>query len=104
MMPPQSVETRIERLDERVTILEQLPARMDTLESQILQSRQEMRAEFSALLEEMRSGFSSVEVRLTAKIAEVDERLGTQMRVLHEDAIARIALMKESVPKRRRSK
>ena len=48
-MPPESVETRLERLEQRVTAIEQLPARMDSLELQIVQLRAEMRVECSAV-------------------------------------------------------
>jgi hypothetical protein len=70
---------------------------MDALESQIVRLRGEMRGEFSAVRSEIRSG---------------DEETRTQMRVLHEDLVSRIAMLGEGhagrkqIPdrKRRRSK
>lgn len=76
-------------LTDRVTILEQkvedlasLPARVTAVELQILQLRQEMRAEFSAVRQELR-----------AEIRQGDEETRRYMRVLHEDVIARIAAL-----------
>lgn len=79
-------------LKERVTRLDELPGRIDDLTSQVSQLRTEMRAEFSAVRAEM---------------AEQGGNLATQMRVLHEDVIGRIALLQEGLtggPKRRSRK
>ena len=75
-MPPQTLEFRVESLERRVTELEQLPGKIDSLASQVLQLRTRMDAEFSAVRSEIRD-------------------LGTEMRVLHEDVISRIALLQE---------
>ena len=48
-MQPQPLERRVERLEQRVTVLEELPGRIDRLELQFVQLREEMRGEFSAL-------------------------------------------------------
>jgi hypothetical protein len=85
-MPPQTLESRLERLEKRVTRLEQLPGRLDDLTSQVSQLRTEMRAEFSAVRHEF-----------TATMAEQVGGLATQMRVLHEDVIGRIALLQEGL-------
>ena len=79
-MPPQTIESRVISLERRVTRLEQLPARIDDLASQISRLRTEMRGEFSAVRRE---------------VSELADRLDTRMRVLHEDVIARIALLQE---------
>ena len=86
-MQPQTIDSRVERLEQRVTVLEQLPARMDALEVQVSQLRDEMHAEFSATRMEMRG---------------VDERLSTQMRVLHEEVLARLTLIGEAGPRPRK--
>ena len=57
-----------------------LPDRVALLEGQIAQFRAEVRVEFSAVREEMRAG---------------DEETRRHMRVLHEEVIARIALLDE---------
>ena len=47
-MAQKSLEERVDMLERRVEILEQLPERVTALEVQIVQLRDEMRAEFSA--------------------------------------------------------
>jgi hypothetical protein len=62
--------------------------------------RTEMGGEFVAVRTEMRGEFSAVR----AEMAEQGVSLATQMRVLHEDGIGRIALLQEGLsggPKRR---
>jgi len=107
-MPPQTLAGRVGKLEERVTFLEQLPARMDALESQILQMREEIRGEFSAVRsefrEEIRAGDAAVVQQLREEIRAGDERILTQARLLHEEVIARLALIGEgrSGPARRK--
>jgi hypothetical protein len=122
-MPPQTLERRVERLERRVTILEQLPARVDGLAVQISQLREEMRAEFSAvrneivvgdervittLREEIRAGDVRVITTLREEIRAGDVRVSTtlreeigavmtQSRVLYEDLKASLALIQESL-------
>jgi len=89
-MPPQPIESRVTSLERRVTQLEQLPGRIDNLTSQISQMRTEMRDEFSAV---------------RGEVSELGDRLDTRMRVLHEDVIARIALLHEGLtPAKRQSR
>ena len=77
-------------LEHRVTELEQLPARIDDLTSQVSQLRIKMSAEFSAV---------------RAELSELGDRLDTRMRVLHEDVIARIALLQDGLtPAKRKSR
>jgi outer membrane murein-binding lipoprotein Lpp len=91
-MPPQTLASKVEDLQKRVTRLEELPARIDDLTSQVSQLRVEMRDEFSAVRTEMAAGFASAEAKT--------DGLAVQMRILHEDVIARIALLQEGWPKR----
>jgi uncharacterized protein YoxC len=86
-MPPQTLASKVEELQTRVTRLEELPARIDDLTSQVSQLRVEMRDEFSAV----RSDIGGLQVKT--------DGLASQMRVLHEDVIARIALLQEGWPK-----
>jgi len=79
-MSPESLRVRVERLEQRVEILEQLPNRVSAVESQIVHLRDEMQSEFSAT---------------RALIREVDEDTRRYMRVLHEDVIQRIATLAE---------
>src|SRR6185436_11389848 len=55
-MPQQTLASRVDSLERRVKSLEVLPGRMDRLESQFLQMRQEVRSEFSAVRAEIRAG------------------------------------------------
>ena len=90
-MPPQTLEFKVEDLQTRVTRLEELPARIDDLASQVSQLRTEMRDEFSVVRTEMAAGFATAEAKT--------DGLAVQMRMLHEDVIARIALLQEGQPK-----
>jgi len=75
-------------LESQMQELRDLPGRVTNLGLQFAQLRQEMRDGFSAMrseMKEMREGFAE---------------LGRQMRVLHEEALSRIATMAEG----RRSK
>ena len=79
-MSPESLRVRVEKLERRVEILEQLPDRVSAVESQIVQLRDEMQSEFSAT---------------RALVREVEEDTRRYMRVLHEDVIQRIATLGE---------
>jgi hypothetical protein len=80
-------------LPERVTVLEQkvelvsLRSRVGAVELQIVQLRDEMRVEFSAVRAEIREG---------------DEETRRYMRVLHEEVLSRIATLAEARRRRRR--
>jgi len=78
-----------------VEILEQLPERVGALESQFVQLRNEMRAEFSALRGEIRAGDEETRRELRSEIRAGDEETQRLMRVLHEEVIPRIALIGE---------
>jgi len=71
----------------QMTTLQQLPARMDALSVQISQTREDMGVRFSA-----------AEKALIA----TEERILTRVRMLHEDVIARLALIQEGRPHSRR--
>ena len=92
-MVRQTLENRVESVEQRVTALEQLPGRMDGLESQILQLRAEMRAEFSATRGETQAGDEETRRTLSEKIDDARR----ETRVLHEDAIGRIAIIGEGL-------
>ena len=104
-----------------MTRLEELPARIDDLTSQVSQLRTEMRGDFSAVRSEMATGFGALRSEMTAGFAAVavktdkleaqtdglatktdrleakTDGLAVQMRMLHEDVIARIALLQEGL-------
>lgn len=101
------VEERVKALEARMTDLERLPARMDRLTAEVGELRTEvgeLRTEVSELRTEIRTEFTTVHREITA----ADERVMTiltariedsrrEMRVLHEDAIARIAVIGEGL-------
>ena len=106
-MAPQSVATRVEGLEGRVTQLEKLPRRIDRIESQIVRLRTEMHDEFSAVRTEMREGFAAVrtEIRsgdeetrreLREEIRSGDEETRRYMRVLFEEYVGRLKLVGEA--------
>ena len=109
-MPPQTFVGRVESLESRVIVLEQLPEKLDALALQISQMRDEMRGEFSALRSEIRTGDEETRRVLRDEIRAGDEETRRVLRdeiragdeesrrnalVLHEDVISRIALMQE---------
>ena len=117
MAAPLRVEQRLTDLEKRMTALEQLPNRMDRLdarmdgltvrmdgltvrmdgldhrmdrlESEVLQLRTEMHGEFAT----MRSEIAAVDDRLSVRIEDARR----ETRVLHEDVIARFALLGEGL-------
>ena len=93
-MAERSLEDRIETLEQKVGDLEKLPARMDAMESQILQLRGEMRDGFSAI--DKRFGETDRQMRtlheeMLTKFGETNRH----MRVLHEEVLRRISLLGE---------
>ena len=97
-MPPQTLERRVKSLEKRVTVLEQLPARVDHLAVQISQLRDEMRAEFSAVRTEIEASDERVVTTLREELGAVM----TQSRVLYEDLKASLVLIQEGLPTRKR--
>ena len=107
-MARQVLETRVEGLERRVTNLEQLPERMDRLESQILQLRREMRDEFSAVGAEMATGEEETRrvlreeighgnVMIITELTEQTEAVRRDAGVLFENALGRIAVVGEGL-------
>ena len=85
---------RLDRLEERVSALETLPAKVEALGQQILLLRTEMRGDFSAVRSEIGE--------LRRELHSCIDDMGVQMRVLHEDVINRIALLGEAMNGRNR--
>jgi hypothetical protein len=104
---------RVEILEHKVGALEELPARVDALSSQILHLRAEMREEFSAVRVEMKAGDEETRALIKATEAELREAIGagdeetralmtvlnqetrTHMLVLHEQLVERIKWLGE---------
>jgi hypothetical protein len=86
-MPSAPLTRRVQILEEKVGSLERLPARIDAIELQILQFREEVRAAFSATRDELQ--------QLDAKAVSRDEETRRFMRMLHEHVVGLIATMDE---------
>lgn len=94
-MSPQSIESRLEKLEQRVTVLERIPARIDGLTLQIVQLREEMHAAISA-------SAASVEASLREEIRAGNDKIMSQARTLYEDMNAKLALIEEGRSSSRR--
>jgi hypothetical protein len=97
-MAVRNLTERVEVLEMKVEVLEQLPARMSALESQIVQLRTEMRGEFSAVRDEMRN----LEGTVRQEMRVLNQETRTEMRVLHEEVLDRIARIGEGRRPRKR--
>ncbi len=104
-MPPPPLTRRVQILEEKVERLEQLPARIDSIELQILQFREEVRVEFSEMHElhaQFMARIALTEQALLHEMGQLDERAASRdaetrrlMRVLYEDLIDRITTLGE---------
>lgn len=107
-MQERSIVERVEILERKVEALETLPDRVTRVELQLVQLRDEMRGEFSAIRGAGGEGLTLAalrgEIRVTneetvrvlrEEIRAGDEETRRYMRVLHEDVIARLALIQE---------
>jgi hypothetical protein len=94
-MAQESLEKRMDRLEQRVEILERLPDRVAAVESQIVQLRDEMRSEFSAVRAEAEIRHEETRRVLAARMDSLFDANQRHMRLLHEDLAERIAKMSE---------
>ena len=85
MAAPLPVEERLVRLETRMTAIEQLPARMDRLESQLVDLRTDVHQMHSELVERI-------------------EGARRETRVLFEETLSRIATIQEGLSLKRRKK
>jgi hypothetical protein len=102
----QTLAARMDNVEQRVARLEQLPARVDALTSQISQLRDAMHDEFSGVRGEMAAEFAAVRDEIQAGDEEtrraLRDEIGTglaevmaQGRTLHEGQKAALALIAE---------
>ena len=94
-MAQESLETRMNRVERRVEILERLPDRVTAVESQIVQLRDEIRSEFSAVHAEIRAGDEETRRVLRERMESLFDANERHMRLLHEDLVKRIARQSE---------
>jgi hypothetical protein len=115
VMPPQPLATRVERLEQRMAALEELPARVEALESQIVQLRGEMHGEFAALRMDMRAGDEETRRVLREELGGEIKAMGDRVeaaiqeardhsRVMFEEVIERISRIGEGSSRRPRRK
>ena len=91
MSSPTMVASSLERLETRVTELEELPARVDDLTGQIPQLRAEMGSEFSAV----RGQIAALTTRVDVMPGEITRDVMVQVRILHDDVIDRLKIIQE---------
>ena len=113
-----TIEERVVTLEQQMIELRDLPAQVTGLRSDFSQLRTEMRGEFSAIRGElgeslaavrgeMTTGFTAVRDEMAAFRADMiarDEETRRHARVLHEDAIARLAVTREGGPRSTRTR
>jgi hypothetical protein len=87
---------RVEILEEKVQGLDVLPARIAAVESQIVQLRDGLGAESSAIRREVAEMLRELGDALRSEICAGDEETRRCMQVLHEDLVSRIALLREA--------
>jgi hypothetical protein len=92
-MAGKSLDQRVDMLERRTEILEQLPERVTALETQIVQLRDEMRVEFSATRAETRAGDERMIQTLRQEIRDGDEETRRFMRILHEEVLERMKFL-----------
>jgi predicted nucleic acid-binding Zn-ribbon protein len=97
-MAVRNLTERVEVLEMKVGSLEELPARMSAIESQIVQLRSEMHGEFSAVRQEMRDLGGT----LRQEMRTLYEETKAQLLTLHEEVLDRISKMGEGRPARKR--
>jgi LPS O-antigen subunit length determinant protein (WzzB/FepE family) len=103
-MAQRSLEERVDMLERRVELFEQLPERMTALETQIVLLRDEMRAEFSAtradaradderVMQTLREDIRAGDEHTVQTLRKENEETRQFMRMLHEEVIERIKLL-----------
>ena len=93
-MERESLDRRVEILEQRVELLKELPARMTFFETQILQLRRDMNSGFSALSYAVNALHADMVARFEAHDRKFDD-LRRDMHLLHEDVLERIARLGE---------
>ena len=86
-MADDALAARVEHLERKMALLEDLPERVSAVELQIVHLRNEMHEQFSAVRAEIIGG---------------DEETRRYMRVLHEEVLSRIATFQELQQRQRK--
>ena len=101
-MAEPTLADRVQVLESKVESLEKLPERVGSLELQILQFREEVRVEFSAVRSELRAEIRELGEGLRREMRKLNDQTNTHMRVLHEEVLSRIALLGEGTSRNQR--
>jgi hypothetical protein len=123
LMAVRNLTERVEVLEMKAELLEEVPARLSAVESQIVHLRTEMRGEFSAVRQEMgelgtglrqemselRTGLGQeirgLETDLRQDMRALNDETKAEMRVLHEEVLDRISRINEGTrPPRKRKR
>ena len=91
-MPDRSPGKRVDVLEQTVFGPDGVMQQVGALRQELSGTRTEMRAEFAAVRDEMRTEFAALRGEMKAAIAQTH----VHMRVLHEEVIARLAVIGES--------
>ena len=82
-MSPESLRVRVDRLERRVEILEQLPDRVSALEVQVVLLRDEMRSGFSATRDRDEETRRVLTERMDSQFDVLSKRIESQSNVLN---------------------
>ena len=100
-MERESIDRRVDILEQHVEMLRDLPTRMTLFEAQMLQLRSDMNSGFSALSYAVNALHADMVARFEAHDRRFDAQdekfidLKRHMHMLHEDALERIARLSE---------
>ena len=94
---PDGIGAKVDRLEVRVDVLQ---SDLSTFRTEFLHFRDWTTVEFSAVRREMADGFVAVRQDLGARIEASERETRNFMRVLHEDLVERLTLLKDGLDRR----
>src|SRR5687767_751426 len=99
-MPERTLMDRVEILERKMALLQDLPERVSAVELQIGHLRTEMHEQFSAVRQEfkveIRTEVEALRTDLRREIREGYEETRRYLLVLHEELLSRIATLQEA--------
>ena len=96
-MPELPIVERIEKLEQPVNLLETLPARLETIDAQLLQQRRELQDGFSAIRGEMRAMGQDMRADLRGEMHAVAEGLRAELHAMGDGLKAEILVKIEAL-------
>ena len=94
-MPQESLEKRVEKLEDAMTGFAGLPPQVAELASRVSQLGGEMRVGFSAIRDEIRAGDEQTKRELREEIRAGDGETRKQARELHDDSLRQMHALHE---------